>query len=453
MSLATLACICTYACADTNQAIRGGQKKEKKGTQNKHKTIIQQQHTIKGAPERNRFVSEYLLMSSNGDGLSPTQKQLAKLIEACRSTAANLNAVGSALIEATQGAVGNPDTATKQEVRNLAQTVGSQRDRLQAESKKLLELREKLSKCAKSLQAQSREKQCTQCKAMKPKAEFSNNQWKKKKGVVDRSCRQCSGGEKIGKTSPAPSPDSEVFLSLDVECVATGKTHLHKHRSPAAADLVDHDLNAIGSWKIKPEEQVVSYLTPLTGETEQSLRHGVPLKEAITDLQSLLVELGGGDRVVLVGQVPTGDIQWMNLQRGVHYKRSVDLSDIFQHGGRKFSLRHVAKVVLKKKSGNQPHSSLDDARTSMELFNVSKNQTQAQLRSLTQKIASATQELNVVRRLGYTHQDWNGVCMSGYNSKNCVCGHPLLSAASKPATHGKRAPQSSRRRGGGRGKQ
>jgi hypothetical protein len=179
---------------------------------------------------------------------------------------------------------------------------------------------------------------------------------------------------------------------------------------------------------MKPKMRVASYLTPLTGETELSLAGGVPLQQAKDELHSRLSELGGGDRVVLVGQAPQGDIQWMDLEEGVHYKRAVDLSEVFKHEGRFFNLLHVAKVALKLKPKQGPHSSLEDAQLSIAVFKVSLKESDAGFSKLKQKIAAAKQSLNVVRRLGHDHAAWNGVCMSGYNRKFCKCGSELLSA-------------------------
>ena len=54
-----------------------------------------------------------------------------------------------------------------------------------------------------------------------------------------------------------------AYYSIDVECVATAKTH--NARAVAQISLVDQFENVLLNLYVKPELPVVSYLTPLTG--------------------------------------------------------------------------------------------------------------------------------------------------------------------------------------------
>ena len=53
------------------------------------------------------------------------------------------------------------------------------------------------------------------------------------------------------------------YFSVDVECVATAKTH--NARAVAQISLVDQYERIMLNIYVKPELPVVSYLTPLTG--------------------------------------------------------------------------------------------------------------------------------------------------------------------------------------------
>ena len=55
------------------------------------------------------------------------------------------------------------------------------------------------------------------------------------------------------------------MYALDVECVATGKTH--NDRAVAQIGLVDAYGRCVLNVYVKPKKEVVSYLTPLTGLT------------------------------------------------------------------------------------------------------------------------------------------------------------------------------------------
>ena len=54
-----------------------------------------------------------------------------------------------------------------------------------------------------------------------------------------------------------------AYFSIDVECVATSKSH--NARAVAQLSLVDQYERVILNLYVKPELPVVSYLTPLTG--------------------------------------------------------------------------------------------------------------------------------------------------------------------------------------------
>ena len=62
------------------------------------------------------------------------------------------------------------------------------------------------------------------------------------------------------------------FLSIDVECVATGIRH--DAREVCYVSVVDADEKILLSKKVKPEKPVVSYLTPLTGIRKGDLDNG-----------------------------------------------------------------------------------------------------------------------------------------------------------------------------------
>ena len=74
---------------------------------------------------------------------------------------------------------------------------------------------------------------------------------------------------------PKLSLKGPVF-SVDVECVAVGKTHQNEDRYPAKFALVDEAGRPICTCLIKPEKPVVSYLTPLTGLRQSNFSRSDP---------------------------------------------------------------------------------------------------------------------------------------------------------------------------------
>lgn len=78
-------------------------------------------------------------------------------------------------------------------------------------------------------------------------------------------------------------PNHQVF-SIDVECVATGVQH--NSRSVAQVALVDEWCRPVFNAFIKQDKPVVSYLTPLTGLTQETLdKYGMPLGKLFEDFR------------------------------------------------------------------------------------------------------------------------------------------------------------------------
>ena len=71
----------------------------------------------------------------------------------------------------------------------------------------------------------------------------------------------------------------EKYVSIDVECVATGRRH--DARSVALVAIVDQDERVLLMKKVKPSETIVSFLTPLTGLREGDLEDGEQLSSVL----------------------------------------------------------------------------------------------------------------------------------------------------------------------------
>ena len=124
------------------------------------------------------------------------------------------------------------------------------------------------------------------------------------------------------------------FLSVDVECVATGIRH--DAREVCYVSVVDADEKILLSKKVKPEKPVVSYLTPLTGIRKGDLDNGEKLLDVIAEVKSLL-----GPDVVLVGQRIKSDINWLQLQQGTDFAEFVELAEMFKTYNRRYgSISH-----------------------------------------------------------------------------------------------------------------
>ena len=135
-------------------------------------------------------------------------------------------------------------------------------------------------------------------------------------------------------------------MSVDVECVATGRRH--DAREVCSVAVVDSEGKVLLSKKVKPVSPVVSYLTPLTGLREGDLDRAERLSDVLAEVKALL-----GRDVVLVGQGVRNDIEWLQLQQGVDYCDSRDLGQMFKAYNQRygkynyFSLSHEANTLLR----------------------------------------------------------------------------------------------------------
>jgi RNA exonuclease 4 len=81
--------------------------------------------------------------------------------------------------------------------------------------------------------------------------------------------------------------------------------------------LVDEHERVLCNFYVRPEQPVVSYLTPLTGLSEQLLvQHGMPLAQAVAMLLRCLPH-----NAILVGQNIAKDVQWLGLKEGQHFEQ------------------------------------------------------------------------------------------------------------------------------------
>lgn len=165
-----------------------------------------------------------------------------------------------------------------------------------------------------------------------------------------KQCTECSNKLKllgIYKTMATVQRFPEKFVSVDVECVATGRRHDAK--AVASVAVVDQHERVLLKRIVKPDKPVVSYLTPVTGLRHGDLDRGVPLERAVREVKALL-----GPDVVLVGQGVKGDILWMHLEEGVDFASAVDLGTMFRVFNTRhqkyfyYTLQHEADTLLEK---------------------------------------------------------------------------------------------------------
>lgn len=215
------------------------------------------------------------------------------------------------------------------------------------------------------------------------------------------------------------------FYSIDVECVAIGNGWYDKDRYPCRVSLVDGIGECVLDSIIKLEgnDQIVSYLTPLTGVTKEICEEkGRPLQEVVEQVKSHL-----SIDAVIVGQSIEHDIKWLGLVKGKDYKDSFDIALMFRQAlpdlkslqensslspapiyYRCFSLRHTCLHLLFIDIQKNEHDPVIDARYSMKLFQKYKDSGPSELRAIRDTLNRAP----VTSSFAKSNPLIDGVCMN-----------------------------------------
>ncbi|KAK9765506.1 hypothetical protein K7432_006117 [Basidiobolus ranarum] len=213
--------------------------------------------------------------------------------------------------------------------------------------------------------------------------------------------------------------DKDPVYAIDVECIATGRGH--NDRAVCSVSVVDQKLQVVFERLVKPSLRIHNYLTPITGFKQGDLDNGEPLEVVLSDLYTFLPK-----NSIIIGQAIDGDISWLELQQGVHFKERIDLAQQFcskhpVYGSTMYySLAHTSRVLLGYEcfqSGGS-HSATNDAIASMMLYNEY---------IVTNKIPEARRILNagsrplpsIAKRMNYRCDD---VCMAAFMPRLCFCG-------------------------------
>lgn len=167
--------------------------------------------------------------------------------------------------------------------------------------------------------------------------------------------------------------DGEFFVSIDVECAATG--HGHFDSAPCRIAMVDF----FGSVLFDEVCNVPDLMDPLsefTGLNAWQIQEAPPLNQVLHRFHAKLAELNSGYRfgVTIVGQSLIMDLIWTQLQCGVHYTRVIDIAQLFKTKSERwskptyYSLRQAAWGLMGCDMNGDFHDPTEDARVTMALY-------------------------------------------------------------------------------------
>mmetsp|Transcript_56608 Transcript_56608/g.135131 ORF Transcript_56608/g.135131 Transcript_56608/m.135131 type:complete len:275 (+) Transcript_56608:222-1046(+) len=236
-----------------------------------------------------------------------------------------------------------------------------------------------------------------------------------------------AGPPRVSPSKPRPAvielKPGSVYVSIDVECVATSKEH--NSRATAQIALVSQQGEPILNLYVKPDAPVASYLEPLTSLNKELLeQHGMPLAEAMAQLRSRLPK-----NAILVGQNIGKDVEWLQLKEGEDFAEMIDLAALFRVWNDKyrsytyFGLDHAATCWMGQANDGAAHNAVTDAVKSMQLFNlyIQVQHNPPELARLQGLLLSTP----VAPSFAKKNPEFEGCCMG--NRKTCTCGAPFFS--------------------------
>jgi len=169
--------------------------------------------------------------------------------------------------------------------------------------------------------------------------------------------------------------EGECFVSIDVECAATG--HGHFDLLPCRVAMVDFYGNTLFDRVCSPEA-VVDPLQEFTGLTAWQIKRAPSLTAVLSEFHQLLAWLNNQYRhgVTVIGQSVVMDLVWARLVPNKHYRRTIDIAQLFRTANCNFeykkyqyySLRQAAWALLGLEMNNTFHDPTEDARVTIQLY-------------------------------------------------------------------------------------
>ncbi|KAL1774251.1 apoptosis-enhancing nuclease [Sigmodon hispidus] len=194
--------------------------------------------------------------------------------------------------------------------------------------------------------------------------------------------RSGSGGSSSKRpvSRDAPRPGPSKCVAIDCEMVGTGPRG--RVSELARCSVVSYSGDVLYDKYIRPEMPIVDYRTRWSGITRQHMRKAIPFQVAQKEILKLL------KGKVVVGHALHNDFQALKYVHPRSQTRDTThvpnlLSQPSSHTRARVSLKDLALNLLHKKIqvGHQGHSSVEDAMTAMELYQLVETQWEQEVAS------------------------------------------------------------------------
>ncbi|NWU61270.1 AEN nuclease, partial [Pterocles burchelli] len=185
-------------------------------------------------------------------------------------------------------------------------------------------------------------------------------------------------GSSQGVRASVPVLRPGKYVAIDCEMVGTGPQG--RLSELARCSVVSYEGDVIYDKYVKPELPIVDYRTRWSGITKQHMKNAIPFKAAQAEILKILK-----DKIV-VGHAIHNDFQALKYFHPKDRTRDTSRIPVLnQRAGlpsrASVSLKSLARHLLHKKIqvGCRGHSSVEDARTAMELYRLVEVQWETEL--------------------------------------------------------------------------
>ena len=126
---------------------------------------------------------------------------------------------------------------------------------------------------------------------------------------------------------------------------------------------------------VKPKERVTNFLTEVSGITPQRIKFAPTLDELRTKIDQIL------DNKLIIGHSIHNDFQALEFTQA-QQKMVRDISTFreYMYNGKKTKLQTLAQDFLKISIQGGDHNSIEDARATLALYRLKKQQIDAELK-------------------------------------------------------------------------
>ncbi|TBU07153.1 exonuclease, partial [Hamiltosporidium tvaerminnensis] len=154
---------------------------------------------------------------------------------------------------------------------------------------------------------------------------------------------------------------NNFIVSIDCEMVKTSYG-----KEVGRVSILDNQCNVIYDKIIKPEAEIMDYLTEYSGLDKDSFEHAVSFLEMKNDLKKII-----GKNTIILGHSLFNDLNVLKI----YHDSLIDTSHLYKtKDNYKTSLKNLSKKYLNKEIQSKSHCSIEDAKVCLELLALKINE-------------------------------------------------------------------------------